>query len=39
MSRLDAHDGFFKLLMKGIFGPYILCPFDKKVDFLTSNAR
>ena len=24
--------------MKGIFGPYVLWPFDKKVDFLISNA-
>ena len=30
-SRLEAHDGFFRLLMKGIFDPYILCPFDKKL--------
>ena len=38
-SRLEAHAGFFRLLMKGIFGPYVLWPFDKKVDFLISNAR
>ena len=37
-SRLEAHAGFFRLLMKGIFGPYVLWPFDKKVDFLISNA-
>ena len=23
-SRLEAHEGFFKLLMKGIFDPYVL---------------
>ena len=23
-SRLEAHIGFFRLLMKGIFGPYVL---------------
>ena len=23
-SRLDAHAGFFRLLMKGIFDPYVL---------------
>ena len=28
-SRLEAHVGFFRLLMKGIFGPYVLKPFDK----------
>ena len=33
-SRLEAHVGFFRLLMKGIFGPYVLGPFD----FLISNA-
>ena len=32
-SRLEAHAGFFKLLMKGIFDPYVLCPFDKKMIF------
>ena len=30
-SRLEAHDGFFRLLMKGIFNPYVLWPFDKKL--------
>ena len=29
-SRLEAHIGLFRLLMKGIFGPYVLWPFDKK---------
>ena len=29
-SCLEAHAGFFRLLMKGIFGTYI-CPFDKKL--------
>jgi hypothetical protein len=24
MSSLEAHIGFFRLLMKGIFGPYVL---------------
>ena len=24
MSRFEAHAGFFRLLMKGIFGPYVL---------------
>ena len=24
MSRLEAHAGFFRLLMKGIFDPYVL---------------
>ena len=37
MSRLEAHDGFFKLLMKEIFGPYVT--FWKKVDFLISIVR
>ena len=23
-SRLEAHEGFFRLLMKGIFDPYVL---------------
>ena len=30
-SRLGAHEGFFRLLMKGIFDPYVLGPFDKKL--------
>ena len=34
MSHLEAHVGLFRLLMKGIFGPYVLSSFDKKVDFL-----
>ena len=25
------HDGFFRFLLKGIFGPYVLWPFDKKL--------
>ena len=33
-SRLEAHGGFFILLMKGIFDPYV-----HKVGFLISNAR
>ena len=36
-SRLETHAGFSKLLMKGIFNPYVLWPL-KKVDFLISNA-
>ena len=32
-SGLEAHVGFFRLLMKGIFGPYVLLPFDKKLIF------
>ena len=37
MSGLEAYAGFFRLLMKGIFDPYVLCPFDKKL-VLISNA-
>ena len=33
MSHLEAHAGFFRLLMKGIFDPYVLWPFDKKFIF------
>ena len=29
MSRLEAHVGFFSLLMKRIFDPYVLWSFDK----------
>ena len=29
-SHLKALVSFFRLLMKGIFGPYVLWPFDKK---------
>ena len=29
-SRLVTYLGLFRLLMRGIFGPYILWPFDKK---------
>ena len=38
-SHLEAHAGFFRLLMKGIFNPYVLWPFGKKIDFLISNMR
>ena len=31
MFRLEAHADFFRLLMKGIFDPYVLWPFDKKL--------
>ena len=30
-SHLEAHTGFFRLLIKGIFNPYVLWPFDKKL--------
>ena len=30
-SSIEAHAGFFRLLMKGIFDPYV--PFDKKLIF------
>ena len=30
-SRLEAHAGFFRLLMKWIFDPYVLWPFDKRL--------
>ena len=39
MSCLEAHEGFFRLLMKGIFEPYDTVIFWHKVDFLISNAR
>ena len=29
--RLEAHAGFFRLLMKGIYDPYVLWHFDKKM--------
>ena len=32
-SRIEAHAGLFRLLMKGIFDPYVLWPFDKKLIF------
>ena len=32
-SRIEAHAGFFRSLMKGIFDPYVLWPFDKKLIF------
>ena len=38
MSCLEAHAGFFKLLMKVIFDPYVLT-FWQKVEFLISNGR
>ena len=37
MSRLEAHAGYFRLLMKGIFDPYVL-DLLTKVDFLISNT-
>ena len=30
-SCLEAHAGFFRLLMKEILDPYVLGPFDKKL--------
>jgi hypothetical protein len=30
-SHLEANAGFFRLLMKGIFDPYVLQPFDTKL--------
>ena len=30
-SHLEAHAGFFRFLMKKIFDPYVLRPFDKKL--------
>ena len=38
MSRLEAQAGFFRLLMKGIFGPYVVT-FSQKVDFQISNMH
>ena len=39
-SRLEAHAGFFRLFMKGIFDPYICTvTFWQKVYLLISNAR
>ena len=32
-SRIEAHAGLFRSLMKGIFDPYVLWPFDKKLIF------
>ena len=40
MSRLEAHVGFFRLLMKGIFGPKIgTVTFWQKIDLSISNAQ
>ena len=30
-SRLEAYSGFFRLLKKGIFDPYVLWSFDKEL--------
>ena len=39
-SRLEAHAGFFRLLKKGIFDPYVLSPFDKKlISKLVTHVR
>ena len=38
-SHLEARAALFRLLMKGIFDPYVLLStFRQKVDFLISNA-
>ena len=38
-SRLEAHPGFFRLVMEGIFYPYLLWPFDKKlISWLVTNV-
>ena len=40
MCRLEGHVSFFRLLMKGIFGPYVLRPFEKKIIFqLVTHIR
>ena len=40
MSCLEADAGFFKLLMKGIFDPYVLWPVDKKlISWLVTRIR
>ena len=39
MSCLEAHAGFFRLFMKGIFDPLCTVSFWQKVDFLISNVR
>ena len=31
VTSLDAHPGFFRLLLEGILDPYVLWPFDKKL--------
>ena len=36
-SHLEAHAGLFRLLMKGIFDPYVVT-FWQKIDFLISNT-
>ena len=38
-SRLEAHAGIYRLLMKGIFDAYVLLPFEKKIDFYISNTN
>ena len=40
MSRLEAHAGFFRLPMKGIFDPYEPWPLDKKlISKLVTHVR
>ena len=39
-SCLEAHAGFFRLLMKGIFDTYVQGPFDKKlISLLVTHVR
>ena len=39
-SRLDAHAGFCRLLMKRIFDPYVLWPFDKKlISYIVTHVK
>ena len=37
MSCLEAHAGFFRLLMKGIFDPYVQCTPDLVTSYLVTN--
>ena len=34
LSCFEAHEGLFRLLIRGIFNLYVLWPFDKKLIFL-----
>ena len=39
-SLLEAYAGFFRLLTKGIFYPYVLWPFNKKlISYLVTRFR
>ena len=35
---LEGNAGFFRLLMKRIFDPYAVSPFDKKLIYIISNV-